>query len=130
VSLVALLWGGLVVRSAASLALLAVVLAGDVPLVWVMTLLVIVMASTGFTGPNSVTLGLVRHPEAAGAGSALFGILQFGVGALVAPLVGIGGAGSALPMAALIVAGAVGALLPFLLLAGGGRTQRPVHDRN
>ncbi|NKT61291.1 Bcr/CflA family drug resistance efflux transporter, partial [Rhodococcus hoagii] len=45
-------------------------------------------------------------PEAAGTGSALMGACQFGLAAIVSPLVGIGG--TAVPMAiAIVVSGAV-----------------------
>ncbi len=41
--------------------------------------------------PNTPALALTRHGEAAGTASALLGFSQFGVGAVVAPLVGLFG---------------------------------------
>jgi MFS transporter, DHA1 family, multidrug resistance protein len=46
----------------------------------------------------------------AGTASALLGVGQFLIGALVAPLVGAGGTGSAVPMAAIMTAVALAAL--------------------
>jgi DHA1 family bicyclomycin/chloramphenicol resistance-like MFS transporter len=39
------------------------------------------------------------HPERAGMASGLLGFLQFMAGSAIAPVVGLAGAGSALPMA-------------------------------
>jgi MFS transporter, DHA1 family, multidrug resistance protein len=54
------------------------------------------------------------HPRVAGSASALLGLLQSVGGAIVAPLVGIAGTDTAVPLAivvAVLVAGAWGALL-------------------
>jgi MFS transporter, DHA1 family, multidrug resistance protein len=62
------------------------------------------MSGVGFVMPNAMALGLSEHPEITGSGSALIGLFQFGVGAASAPLVGLAGRGTALPMA-LTIAG-------------------------
>ena len=54
--------------------------------------------------PNAPSLALSRHGEAAGTAAALLGCVQFGVGALVAPLVGLIGSDSAVPMGAVMLA--------------------------
>lgn len=43
----------------------------------------------GLALPNAPALALSRHGEAAGTAAALLGAMQFGVGAIVAPLVGV-----------------------------------------
>ena len=45
--------------------------------------------------PNSTALALADHAEVAGTASALLGVVQFLIGALVAPLVGAAGTGRA-----------------------------------
>ncbi|WP_199434621.1 multidrug effflux MFS transporter [Qaidamihabitans albus] len=52
-----------------------------------------VMAAVGFVLPNAPALALSRHGEAAGTAAAVLGAAQFGLGALVAPLVGVLGNG-------------------------------------
>ncbi|RBY75466.1 Bcr/CflA family drug resistance efflux transporter [Geodermatophilus sp. TF02-6] len=48
-----------------------------------------VLSCCGLALPNAPALALSRHGEAAGAAAALLGAVQFGVGAAVAPLVGL-----------------------------------------
>ncbi|WP_432524929.1 multidrug effflux MFS transporter [Kineococcus sp. SYSU DK006] len=62
----------------------------------------LVLFSTGLALPNAPALALSRHGEAAGAAAALLGAVQFGVGALVSPLVGVLG-NDARAMAAVIL---------------------------
>ncbi|MEU4678283.1 multidrug effflux MFS transporter [Micromonospora sp. NPDC023737] len=68
--------------------------------------LFVFVGSLGMVTPNSTALGLDRHPRHAGTAAALLGTVQSVAGALAAPLVGLGGEGSGVPMAA-VVAGAV-----------------------
>lgn len=51
---------------------------------------------------NWVLISDEKSKQAAGTASALLGLLQFISGALVAPLVGIGGSNTALPMGVVI----------------------------
>src|SRR4051795_7552964 len=67
----------------------------------------VIMAMVALCGPNATALALADHGERAGAAAALLGAAQFTVGAAIAPLTGLGEAGSAVPMAAAIA----GALL-------------------
>ena len=111
-----LLLMGLTSQTIGGLLLLAGVAAGDIGLVGVLPALFIVVASLGFVGPNATSLALTNHPRSAGSASGLLGVLQFAIGALVAPLVGLSST-SALPMALVIAACACGALASYLLLA-------------
>ena len=48
-----------------------------------------VLFACGLALPNAPALALSRHGEAAGTAAALLGAVQFGVGALVSPVVGV-----------------------------------------
>jgi DHA1 family bicyclomycin/chloramphenicol resistance-like MFS transporter len=78
-----------------------------------------ILAAMGFVIPNAPAVALTRHPDAAGTAAALLGAGQFGLGAAVAPLVGVLG-NDELALAAVMTAGSVIALLA--LLAVGGST--------
>jgi DHA1 family bicyclomycin/chloramphenicol resistance-like MFS transporter len=77
----------------------------------------VIMAMVALCGPNATALALAEHGQRAGAAAALLGAAQFAVGAVIAPLTGLGEPGSAVPMAATI-AGAlfVAAVLVRLVL--------------
>jgi MFS transporter, DHA1 family, multidrug resistance protein len=78
--------------------LLLVGLSGRGGLVGVLVPLGVVVATCGLSLPNTPALAMTRHGEAAGTAAAVLGSVQFGVGALVAPLVGLFGSDSAAPM--------------------------------
>jgi DHA1 family bicyclomycin/chloramphenicol resistance-like MFS transporter len=119
----AILRAALSVQALAALLLLGVVAAdgGVWPLV---VLLFVVVASLGFVFPNATALALADHPRVAGSASGLLGVMQFIVGAATAPLVGVGGTDTALPMALTIAVLAVGGVLAGTVLAS-----RPTHVR-
>ena len=52
--------------------------------------------------PNATALALTDYPHAAGSASAVLGTAQFVFGGAAAPLVGVAGRGSAVPMALLM----------------------------
>ena len=107
----ALLSAALLAAAAAGIALLTVVLVGGLGVWAVLVPLFVVVAAVGAVMPNSTALALTDHPDAAGSASALLGMLQFVIGAGVAPLVGVAGKHTAVPMAALIALLAVGGLV-------------------
>jgi MFS transporter, DHA1 family, multidrug resistance protein len=72
-----------------------------------------VLAAMGLVIPNAPALALTRHPDAAGTAAALLGAAQFGLGAAVAPLVGVLG-NDELALAAVMTTGSVVALLALL----------------
>jgi MFS transporter, DHA1 family, multidrug resistance protein len=82
--------------------LLAVVAVGGIGLWGILPAFFLVVASMGATWPNTIMLALADHPQSAGAGAAAMGGSFFLVGALVAPLVGVGGKHTALPLALVI----------------------------
>nr|WP_235892398.1 multidrug effflux MFS transporter [Mycolicibacterium hodleri] len=72
-----------------------------------------ILAAMGFVIPNAPAVALSRHPDAAGTAAAMLGAGQFGLGAAVAPLVGVLG-NDELALAAVMTAGSVIALLALL----------------
>ncbi|MDT7858351.1 multidrug effflux MFS transporter [Rubrivirga sp. S365] len=106
---------GLVLLLAASFALMACVLAGAGPM-WVLPAVFLTLASVGLILGNASALAILRAPLFAGTASAVLGAAQFGLGALVSPLVGLGGEEDPVPMAIAIVAAALLASACFWLL--------------
>lgn len=78
--------------------------------------LFVVVASVGLVMPNSTALALADHPRTAGTAAALLGVIQFVVGGLAAPLVGLSGAHSAVPMTVAIAAMSIAAITMFTTL--------------
>ena len=69
-----------------------------------------ILAAMGLVIPNAPAVALSRHPDAAGTAAALLGAAQFGLGAAVAPLVGVLG-NNEIALALVMTAGMVIALL-------------------
>ncbi|SDS40609.1 MFS transporter, DHA1 family, bicyclomycin/chloramphenicol resistance protein [Paenibacillaceae bacterium GAS479] len=90
----------------------------------VLVSLFIVVSSVGIVGTCASSLAMENAGSAAGSASALLGMLQFLVGALLSPLSGLGGSGSALPLAIVIAGAHVLALASMFLLLGRQRTAR------
>lgn len=84
------------------------------PLAAVLPGLLVVVASIGIISPNATALALTDHADVAGAASALLGLASYVVAGAVAPLVGLGGEGSATAMALVITACAAGGLASAL----------------
>ncbi len=103
-----ILAGSLIVALAASAVLMVLAATGTGGLLGVLIPLWVVLTMVGFAMPNAPALALSRHGEAAGTAAALLGAVQFGVGALVAPLVGVFGAGAG-AMAAVVLLGTLAA---------------------
>jgi MFS transporter, DHA1 family, multidrug resistance protein len=80
---------GTLVGLLAGVVLLVLSTTGTGGLVGVVGPLWVVLFAGGLALPNAPALALSRHGEAAGAAAALLGAVQFGVGALVSPLVGL-----------------------------------------
>lgn len=78
------------------------------------------LSTVGVAGANTVAGLLDMAPDAAGAASALFGVVQFACGALTSMLVGLVG-GDALAMALVMVVSSSGALAAYLGLRVLGR---------
>jgi len=116
-----LLRAGLTATAGGGVALLVSVLAG-LGLVGVLPSLFVMVGSIGVVVPNAAALALAGHRSTAGSASGLLGLAQFALGALAAPLVGLAGQGSALPMAVVIAVLGAGALATSALVAAPRRT--------
>jgi DHA1 family bicyclomycin/chloramphenicol resistance-like MFS transporter len=109
-----ILTGALIAGSVAGAVLLAVAATGVGGLVGLLLPLWLVLAAGGLALPNAPALALSRYGETAGTAAALLGAIQFGVGAVVAPVVGALGTG-AVAMATVIASCMVLALGVMLL---------------
>ncbi|MCS0634728.1 multidrug effflux MFS transporter [Streptomyces sp. LP05-1] len=89
------------------------------PLAVLLVPLLAQIAAFGFAVPCCTTLAMSGQSGATGSASALLGVTQFTTGALVTPLVGLGGADPALAMACVMTGAAV-------LAATGARLARRV----
>ncbi|MFI6821009.1 multidrug effflux MFS transporter [Micromonospora sp. NPDC050187] len=103
----------LVAGTVAALGLLVFAATGLGGLPALLATLWVVLAAAGLAMPNAPALALSRHGEAAGTASALLGAVQFGVGAVAAPMVGVLGTGAV--AMALVVAGGMACALIVLL---------------
>ena len=110
-----MLLAGLLLAVAGGVVLLVGVLAG-LGLPVLLPGLFMVVGSMGLVQPNGTALAMVGRPNQAGSASALLGMLQFLFGAIAAPLAGVSGSGSALPMALLMSGLTVAALGCFVVL--------------
>ncbi len=85
--------------------------------VWLMIAsLFIVVGSHGFVLPNGMAAAMGSQPGALGSAAGLIGVAQFGVGAAVAPLVGLSGAYDATPMGIVMITAAASAVAINLAL--------------
>ncbi len=71
--------------------------------------------SVGLALPNAPALALARHGDAAGTAAALLGAVQFGVGAIVSPVVGILG-NNAVAMGTVVAGGLFLALVVLVVV--------------
>ncbi len=87
-----------------SLVLALTVLTGVAMIATVLPMTFLLITSIGFTLSNAGALAMVSVARGTGTAAALLGAIQFGFGALVSPLVGLGGEDSATMMVTVIVA--------------------------
>lgn len=119
-----IVFAALVAATAAGLVLTALTTTGTGGLYGFIVPMWLVLGAMGFVLPNAPALALSRHGEAAGTAAALLGAGQFGLGALIAPLVGVlGNDGPA--MAITMTGGAAVALLALGVVVRLGGTTEP-----
>ncbi len=107
---------GLVIGAGGGLVLIAVVSHGGIGLAGILPAFFLVVSSIGVVLPSGTAIALEEHASTAGSASALLGMAQFAVGAISAPLVGVAGKDTALPMAIVIATCSLGAVAAFWLL--------------
>lgn len=100
--------------------------AGATPLpLWVVIVALFALSSgVAITAPPATTLALADHPRTAGTASSLLGMVRFGFGGIAAPLVGVAGALSILPLGITTVVAVLLATAACILLVRG-RTREP-----
>jgi DHA1 family bicyclomycin/chloramphenicol resistance-like MFS transporter len=87
-----------------------------VGLVGIVPSLFVVVSSVGIVATTCFSLAMQNQARSAGSASALLGVIPFVMGAMVAPLVGVGGSDTAVPMGIVIAVCDIGALLSYFLL--------------
>ena len=110
-----MLLAGVCAGTIAGVALLVVVLAGGIGLPGILPCLFVCVSSVGLVIPNATALALTDYPHAAGSAAAVLGTAQFVFGGAAAPLVGVAGRETAVPMALMMALFGVGALVALEL---------------
>lgn len=95
------------------IAILLVLVVLDVPAIWLSLPLLLAIGSLGLVLGPLTALALDSVRKVSGLGSAVLGLLQFGLGGIVAPLVGLGGDNTAAPLAWTMLAASIVALVAF-----------------
>ncbi|GIH78917.1 multidrug effflux MFS transporter [Planobispora longispora] len=117
--------GLVLVLSAVLLAMFAL----GLPAAAVLPVLFVLVGSFTLIMGNGSALAIGRARWASGTASAVMGALQFALGALVSPLVGIAGEDTALPMGiALVVAAALGLAARLLTRGAAAPVREPAPD--
>jgi DHA1 family bicyclomycin/chloramphenicol resistance-like MFS transporter len=85
-----------------------------------------ILAAMGLVIPNAPAVALSRHPDAAGTAAALLGAAQFGLGAAIAPLVGVLGNDEVALSVVMTVGMAIALVALFLAVRVGNRAEARV----
>ena len=109
---------GLVMCALGALGLLIAGLAA-LPVAVVIVSLLMLVSGVAVTTPPTTTIALAGYPQMAGTASSLLGMARFAFGGAAAPLVGIAGAGTMLPLGIVTVAAIALAAASVALLAVG-----------
>ena len=91
------------------------------PVAAVVISLVTMVGGVAATAPPSTSLALANYPHLAGTASSLLGLARFAFGGLAAPLVGLGGPGTAVPLGLVTTASATTAALIYITTTRYGR---------
>ncbi|MBO9128994.1 multidrug effflux MFS transporter [Bacillus sp. 165] len=110
-----LLMMGLSLAAIGGLSLLASIVIG-MGLAGILVSLFFVVSSVGIVSTTSFALAMQNQKHNAGSAAALLGVIPFVSGSIVAPLVGLAGSGTALPMGIVIACCDIGALICYTLL--------------
>jgi DHA1 family bicyclomycin/chloramphenicol resistance-like MFS transporter len=113
---------GQVAALAAGVAMLAGALWWDTPLLLAVVCFAVLMTAQGLIGPNGGALASAEVPGHPGTGSAVLGFVQWIAAGIVAPIAGLGGEHTAVPMALLMIACVALSMLGLLVLARPAKT--------
>jgi MFS transporter, DHA1 family, multidrug resistance protein len=108
---------GQVAALAAGVAMLAGAVWFGTPLPLVLVCFFVLMTAQGLIGPNGGALASAEVPEHPGTGSALLGFVQWVAAGTIAPIAGLGGEHTAVPMAVLMIACTAGSMVGLLVVA-------------
>jgi DHA1 family bicyclomycin/chloramphenicol resistance-like MFS transporter len=114
---------GLAATGIAGAVLLAGAAGSGMPLPAALAGFLVLMTAQGLVGPNAGALASGVVPGQPGTGSALLGFLQWCMAGVIAPLAGLGGEHTAVPMAAIVAALTAVSVFALVVLA------RPPHPR-
>jgi len=112
---------GISIAAIGGISLLGMILL-DAGLVAVLIPLFFVVSSVGMVGATGFSLAMQNQSKAAGSASALQGLLSFVSGGIVAPLVGIAGNSTAVPMGIVISLATIGAILCYTFMIRARKT--------
>jgi DHA1 family bicyclomycin/chloramphenicol resistance-like MFS transporter len=110
-----LLVSGISISAFGGVTLLAMILSGA-GLYSVLLPLFLVVSSVGIVSSTGFSLAMQNQSKSAGTASALLGVLSLLIGGIVAPLVGLGGSQSAVPMGLVIAAASVGSIFVYVFM--------------
>jgi DHA1 family bicyclomycin/chloramphenicol resistance-like MFS transporter len=106
---------GQIAALAAGIAMLAGSVWLGTPLLLAMICFFVLMTAQGLMIPNGGALASAAVPERPGTGAAVLGFVQWVTAGTIAPLAGLGGGHTAVPMAALMTAGAIVSMAGLLV---------------
>ncbi|MBU5351279.1 multidrug effflux MFS transporter [Paenibacillus barcinonensis] len=118
-----LLIAGLITAAIGGTSLLFSILAGG-GLTTVLIPLFLVVSSVGLINTASFALAMGNQAKSAGSASALIGVMTFLFGGIVAPLVGLGGEHTAVPMGIVIACADLGALGLYFVMIGKSKPEQ------
>jgi DHA1 family bicyclomycin/chloramphenicol resistance-like MFS transporter len=108
---------GQIAALTAGIAMLVGALWFDTSLLVVLISFFVLMTGQGLIGGNSGALASAEVPDHPGTGSALLGFVQWVAAGTIAPLAGLGGEHTAVPMAVLMIGGTLVSMVGLLVLA-------------
>ncbi|MDQ0170217.1 multidrug effflux MFS transporter [Paenibacillus tundrae] len=121
-----LLIAGLMVAALGGTSLFIAIIAGG-NLISILIPLFLVVSSVGLVNTASFALAMANQSKSAGSASALIGVMTFMFGGIVAPLVGLGGEGTAVPMGIVILCADLGAVLIYLMMVRNTSKRQVAH---
>jgi DHA1 family bicyclomycin/chloramphenicol resistance-like MFS transporter len=119
---------GLTMCAAGALGLLAAGMLA-LPLSVVIASLLMMVSGAAVTTPPTTTLALAGYPRIAGTASSLLGMSRFAVGGIFAPLVGIAGASTMLPLGMVTTGSVALAVVAFAVLRPRHARPTPAEER-
>jgi DHA1 family bicyclomycin/chloramphenicol resistance-like MFS transporter len=116
---------GQVAALTAGAAMLAGALWFGTPVLLAVVCFLVLMTAQGLIGPNGGALASAEVPEHPGTGSAILGFVRWVVAGIAAPIAGLGGEDTAVPMALLMITGAALSMIGLLVVARPGSRRAP-----